>query len=65
MDERYVVANVANGMLAIWDQLEGDFQDGPFECENEAKRLAFILNSRARAHNTASHREHTFRSIGA
>lgn len=55
MDERYIVAKVADSMLAIWDQLKEDFHAGPFECESEAKRLAFILNSRARAHNTTSH----------
>ena len=44
MNERYIVAVVADGLLAIWDQLKEDFHDGPFECEEEAKRLAFILN---------------------
>lgn len=59
MDERYIVARVADSMLAIWDQLKKDFHAGPFECESEAKRLAFILNSRAHTRsNTTEHDEH-------
>lgn len=55
MEERYIVAKVADSMLAIWDQVREDFHTGPLDCIHEARRLAFVLNSRAHAHNTSSH----------
>ena len=56
MDERYIVSRIAANVVAIWDQVREDFHTGPLDCIHEARRLAFVLNSRAHAQcNTSEH----------